>query len=408
MASLPSSPAAPRRAPKGPVLGWSSFRREDAPDIPSIEDLPHTAFTTSGRSAIYQALLLLRLAPGSVVLVPTYHCPTMVAPVLLAGHRPAYFGIRSDGLPNIEQIDQALAGQARAMLVSHYFGLARSLHDVRQWCDAHGIALIEDCAHCYFGQAGERPIGGWGDYSTASLSKFFPVPEAGLLASAQHAFSLEHLQSQGLKAQVKGVVDVLETASNHQRLRGLNALFELLFRLKRKARVSTGAATASATPDDPGIDIMRGADMARIGLRPLLASRLIGRMLPRGHIIAQRARNFARFAQLLADLPGGRPLFNQSSQPTAPYVFPFWVDDAERIYHALRAEGVPVFRWDRLWPGTPQLPGDAGPDWSHHVLQLLCHQDLSAQDIDHAAQRLATALRASAAQPAPPPASAAS
>lgn len=403
MASSASAPTAQRVAPKGPVLGWSSFRREHAPDIPSIEDLPYTAFTTSGRSAIYQALLQLRLPAGAVVLVPTYHCPTMVAPVLLAGLEPAYFGIRGDGLPDVQHIDPALAGQARAMLVSHYFGLAQSLHEVRQWCDAHGIALIEDCAHCYFGQAGERPIGAWGDYSTASLSKFFPVPEAGLLGSAQHRFDLGHLQGQGMKAQVKGVVDVLETAANHRRLGGFNVLLDMLFSLKRKARETVAAPAAPAA--DASTDFMRGADMARIGLRPLLASRLIGRLLPRGQIIAQRARNFRRFAQLLADLPGGRPLFSQPSQPTAPYVFPFWVDDADRIYHALRAEGVPVFRWDRLWPGTPSLPHDVGADWSCHVLQLLCHQDLSANDIDYAAQRVAHALRTTAAPSARPLAS---
>lgn len=399
--SSPASPStAPRRAPKGPVLGWSSLRRENAPGIPSIEELRYTAFTTSGRSAIHQALLLMRLPANSLVLVPTYHCPTMVAPVLLAGHQPAYFGIRSDGLPDIAHIGTALAEQARAMIVSHYFGLAQSLHEVRTWCDAHGIALIEDCAHCYFGQAGERPIGGWGDYSTASLSKFFPVPEAGLLGSSRHAVDLGHLQRQDLKAQIKGVVDVLETATNHRRLGLLNAPLDWLFRLKRKAREPAATPVDTAGPGTDAAEFMRGSDMARIGLRPLIASRLIGQLLPRGRIIAQRARNFGRFAQLLTDLPGGHPLCDLPTQPTAPYVFPFWVDDADRVYHQLRAEGVPVFRWDRLWPGTPPLAHDVGADWSHHVLQLLCHQDLSAQDIEHAALRVASALRNSAAPPA--------
>ena len=189
--------------PKGPLLDWSSFQLTDAPGIPSVEDLPHIAFTTSGRSAIYQTLLQLQLPPNSTVLVPTYHCPTMVAPVLLADLQPIYFGVRTDGLPNLHSIDPAVALHARAMIVSHYFGLAQSLHEVRDWCDSHGIVLIEDCAHCYFGQAGERPIGAWGDYCTASLSKFFPVPEAGLLGSAHHTVRSLQLARQGLKAQIK-------------------------------------------------------------------------------------------------------------------------------------------------------------------------------------------------------------
>ena len=47
----------------------------------------------------------------------------------------------------------------------------------------------------------------------------------------------------------------------------------------------------------------------------------------------------------------------------------------------MRKLGVPVSRWDRLWPGVPALPGDAGKAWSHHVLQLACHQDLTDADL---------------------------
>ena len=49
---------------------------------------------------------------------------------------------------------------------------------------------------------------------------------------------------------------------------------------------------------------------------------------------------------------------------------------------------MPVFRWDRLWPGVPALAGDQGRLWSHHVLQLACHQDLSDAHLD----RLVAAL----------------
>ena len=64
----------------------------------------------------------------------------------------------------------------------------------------------------------------------------------------------------------------------------------------------------------------------------------------------------------------------------APYALPLWVDDADRVYQHLRDEGMPVFRWDRVWPHAQVAPDDQGPAWSRHVLQLLCHQDLSAAD----------------------------
>lgn len=379
--------------PRGPILDWSSFKIVDAPGIASIENLTHTEFTTSGRAAIYQALLQLQLPPASTVLVPSYHCPTMVAPVLLANLNVAYFGIRADGLPNLDTIDAATANKSKAMIVSHYFGLARSLAEVRQWCDERGIALIEDCAHCYFGEAGERPVGAWGDFSTASLSKFLPVPEGGLLASAHRPIAHLQLSPPSFKAQLKGWVDVLELATKYKRFTGINQALSLLFQLKNSNfRLETKAAT---TPDATAANMMRDCDMARISQSPLWASMTLKSVLPRGRMVVRRQENFACYAKYFDGVRGAKPLFPLNTAPSskiAPYVFPLWVDDADRVYPALRALELPVFRWDRIWPGTPRLDRDVGPLWSQHVLQLLCHQDLSEADIDRTSHAILSLL----------------
>lgn len=379
-----------RPLPRGPVLGWSSFERIDAPNIASVEHLTRTILTTSGRAAIYHALLQLQLPPASTVLVPSYHCPTMVAPVLLANLTVAYFGLRADGLPNLTTIDAATAAKTKAMLVSHYFGIANSLAEVRQWCDERGIVLIEDCAHCYFGNAGERAVGDWGDYATASLSKFLPLPEGGLLASAHHPIKRLQLAPQGFKAQIKGWIDVFELATKYERLTGLNGVMSGLFWLKNRQGRSQTATPAHTTPSNAlptqnAITMMRDSDMARIEKAPLGATKMLKNLLPRGRIIARRQQNFEAYARHFATANGARPLFQLRSIAVAPYVFPLWVDDAERVYGEIRALDLPVFRWDRIWPGTPQIAGDVGPLWSQHVLQLICHQDLSEGDIEHTA-----------------------
>ncbi|MBP7780301.1 MAG: DegT/DnrJ/EryC1/StrS aminotransferase family protein [Burkholderiaceae bacterium] len=387
--------------PRHPVLGWSSFNVVDAPDISSLENLTHTAITTSGRAAIYQALLQLQLPPTCNVLVPSYHCPTMIAPVLLANLTPVYFGLRSDGLPNLDTIDAATASTCKAMLVSHYFGLARSLAEVRQWCDDRGIALIEDCAHCYFGQAGERPVGAWGDYSTASLSKFLPMPEGGMLASASRPILDLQLASPSIKAQFKGWVDVLEVATKYKRFPGINGALNLFMWLKR-ASLQLGKRPPG--PAEPGaVAMMQDCDMARRAQSPLWTTVTLKAMLPRGRVIIRRQQNFASYARHFGDIQGAKPLFplnTASSDQIAPYVFPLWVDDADRVYHSLRALDLPVFRWDRLWPGTPRLDGDVGPLWSQHVLQLLCHQDLSDADIERTARSVLGLLSSQPAQTA--------
>ena len=76
----------------------------------------------------------------------------------------------------------------------------------------------------------------------------------------------------------------------------------------------------------------------------------------------------------------------------APYVFPLYVDDPAASYQRLRSAGIPIFRWDEIWPGTPAIEGDYGLDWSTHVFQLGCHQDLSPEDIDAMADTVRTII----------------
>lgn len=371
--------------PRGPLLGWSSFVGSRSTTLPSVQDLPHVALTSSGRAAIFQALLQLDLPAGSKVLVPTYHCPTMIAPVLMAGLQPVFYAVCKDGLPNLESLSRPEASGARALLVAHYFGLTRSLREVRAWCDQHGAALIEDCAHAFFGQAGERPVGAWGDFATASVSKFFPVPEGGLLLSAQRPIGDLTLMPQSLKANVKGIVDVLETSVAYQRLQGLNTLLNAAFRLKNGGRVVFQSSSASIASDTENAvtAILEDGYMSRIKQAPLAISRWLLRTLARDRIVERRRENYRLYAQSFIGMkiPKIHLLFPDLPPQVVPYIFPVWVDAADKIYEALRAARIPVFRWDRIWPKTPQISDDYGLLWSHHILQFLCHQDLSANAV---------------------------
>lgn len=391
-----------RPLPRSPVLDWSNFRIVEGHGIGSVERLPHRAYTTSGRGAIYHALLQLRLPPGATVLVPSYHCPTMVAPVLMADMQVAFFGLRADGLPRLDSIDADTADKTQVMLVAHYFGLAQSLAETRAWCDARGIALIEDCAHCYFGAAGDRPVGAWGDYATASLSKFFPVPEAGLLASASRPIDRLKLEPPTWKSQLKGLVDVVESSVVHQRLAGMRTALGWLFKAKNWRRRPPSAEQPPSSMAPSVERLMRECDMSRIGEAPLLASMMLKWTLPRSRIVARRRRNFELYAECLAEARGRvRPLFPSPTNAAVPYVYPLWVDDADRIYEALRAQALPVFRWDRVWPGVPTMTGDVGPSWSRHVLQLLCHQDLDEHDIRRTAAAVVALTQGAASASVP-------
>lgn len=368
-----------RVIPRGPIWDRHTIGYHPA-GLPGVESLPYRMLTTSGRAALFLALRAAALPVGSAVLVPTYHCPTMIAPVVRAGHRPVFYAIAADGTPLLPE--GPMPEEPRAMIVSHYFGLPRSLAAVRAWCNARDVFMIEDCAHALWGQAGDRPVGQWGDLATASLTKFMPVPEAGLLASNRQLLPCAELPAQGLSAEIKGLVDLIDRAHASGRLPWLGKLLNAARKVRRVAR-SAGQPTAPQRHEVDESAALLACDMSRVDLEPLRIAQWIVPRISRRGIVELRQSNYERIREGLAGLAGTRPLHPGPAPSTsAPYAFALWVDDAERVYHALRAKGIPVYRWDRTWPGTPELADDHAPGWRRHVVQFLCHQSLHNDDLD--------------------------
>jgi hypothetical protein len=286
------------------------------------------------------------------------------------------------------------------MIVAHYFGLPQSLQHIRRWCDDNSIALIEDCAHSLFGSVGGEAVGSWGHYATASVSKFLPVPELGLLASGSSLLGPDNLSPPRCRAQIKGAIDILESACAFGRPAVLSPALKALFALKNRGRALGGGARRPYDEGPSGgvtgtIDMLGACDMQRIEYAPLALSRWLYRGLPLARVIKRRQANFDQYAKGLQNLPGTRGIASVCGADAAPYVYPLWVDEGDRAYRHLRNLGLPVFRWDRVWPGTPAASHDEGPRWSRHVLQLLCHQDLNEADIAYVVATVREAVGAS-------------
>jgi hypothetical protein len=350
-------------------------------------DLPGCIYTTSGRASITLGLQVLGVQPRDLVLLPSYHCPTMVTPAVGLGARPLFYPVDSHGTPDLDWLARQNLSNVRVMLVAHFFGLPQPMQRIRRWCDEHGIALIEDCAHALFGHSDDQPIGTWGDVAIGSLTKFLPVPIGGCLVLNRRQVRPK-LRSCSLREELKTALDIVEDGARHGRLHGLNRLVTLpldalraLRALRRRTRGTRADAAASSLVVDD-LEASRGAiDMALAQRELPWVCCWVARRLPRQRIVAQRRANHAQIVAGLADLTDVRPLLPELTPGSAPYVIPLWAREPDPGYQALRAERIPVFRWDRLWPDVPDLPGDAGKGWSHHVIQLACHQDLQPHDL---------------------------
>ena len=378
---------APLDLPRLPVLGWHNFIGARHGDWPSVVDAPHCRYVRSGRVAILLALRALGIGRGDRVLVPTYHCPTMIAPVVATGAEPVFFPIDAHGAPILAALSVQDMKNTRAILAAHYFGLPRGFAPVRAFCDSHGIAFIEDCAHALFGSAEGRPVGAWGDYAIASLTKFLPVNEGGCLTSSLRAVDERPSPPRPLLDQIKVAANAFEQGAAHGNFRVIGPLIAAMFRAWHFRHPSQASApVASSGINFGGNAALRWLDdLHRIpadGFAATLFCRWMAVHADRERIARVRRRNYSRLLQLLVSVPGARPLHAALPPRAAPYTFPLFVEEPERHYQLVRSAGVPIFRWDEIWPSTPRVAGDSGHVWSSHVFQIGCHQDLSLEAID--------------------------
>jgi len=366
------------RIPRGPVLDLDARERGEAGSWPRVDQQGHTCLTVSGRTAILHALSWLGVGRGDRVLVPTYHCPTMIEPVVLRGAEPVFYPIAENGTPDLAFLRALDCTGSKAMLAAHFFGLPQDMSAVRKFCDDRQLRLIEDCAHAFFGRSQAGPVGATGDVAIASLPKFFPVVEGGCLVT--RGVPQSALAAPGWVHEVRAAWDSFEIAAATGRLGALGVAVRALTRAKNRwrRRPQTEGGEAAAREDSP----YRTIDPARAHRRAARFVRWVVASTDAERIASARRRNYLRFTQAFARVPGLAPLFPDLPAGAAPYVFPLRVEAPEPLYQRVRARGVPLYRWDVLWPHTPAIAADAGRDWSTHVFQLACHQNMSEADVE--------------------------
>jgi len=310
---------APARIPPLPVLSWGALLGPREAHLPSLLTLAGVQFTTSGRAAILLALEALGVGHGQRVLLPTYHCPTMVAPVVTLGAAPVFYPLDDSGAPQLEWLNQCDLRGVRAIIVAHYFGLPQPMAALRAWCDRHGLALIEDCAHALFVSSGGRAIGAWGDMAIGSLVKFLPVPEGGCLI-INGALDAPRLVPPGPGAEVRAVVDTLDAAARYQRLYGMNGLVIAVLSAWRRLRGSSGVTSAASatTASVPPPRIDSPIDTLRAHRLPTRTARFLARHLPRQRVVDARRARYAELARRLAGHSGLHPLLPQLPADCAP------------------------------------------------------------------------------------------
>jgi dTDP-4-amino-4,6-dideoxygalactose transaminase len=323
---------------------------------------------------------------GDEVLLPAYHCISMIEPVIWRNAKPVFYRINEDTSVDLHDIETRITEHTRALHVTHYFGFPQDMVRIRAFCDAHGLLLIEDCAHAFFGTIGGAPIGSYGDYAVASTWKFFPTYDGGVIASAQRSLTGLNLNWPTAWFQAKALANTLEQAFEYRRLPIAHVAFKAPFLVKdlvlqlvkRRAKIV------------PAVDVEPTTGLGGWGFDPLvvhkkssIASRMITAMASKHRICETRRRNYLDLLDGLGDIPGCRPLFRDLPRGVVPQVFPLVFDAPESAFQRLKELGVPIIRFgEYLWDGMDPATCPVSSDLSRRVFQLPCHQELHDSELN--------------------------
>ncbi len=145
---------------------------------------PKALLTTSCTHALEMAALLLDIAPGDEIIVPSFTFVSTVNAFALRGARPVFIDIRPDTL-NLDEtkLESLITPRTKAILVVHYAGVACEMDPILKVAAKHNIAVVEDNAHGLFGKYKGRYLGTLGCLATQSFheTKNFTCGEGGAL-----------------------------------------------------------------------------------------------------------------------------------------------------------------------------------------------------------------------------------
>ncbi len=140
--------------------------------------------TTSCTAALEMCALLLNIAPGDEVILPSFTFVSTANAFVLRGAKPVFADVRPDTL-NIDErlVPSLVTERTRAILPVHYAGIACEMDQLVTIAESRGVAVVEDNAHGLFGRYRGRLLGTFGPLATQSFheTKNFSCGEGGAL-----------------------------------------------------------------------------------------------------------------------------------------------------------------------------------------------------------------------------------
>jgi perosamine synthetase len=171
---------------QGPAV--AQFEKEFA----AYCDTDHAIAVNSGTAALHAALACAGVKTGDEVIVPTFSFFATASCVSMCGATPVFVDVDKDSF-NIDPacIAEAVTKKTKAVIGVHLFGQPFDIRPVKEICEDHDLALIEDAAQAHGAQYHGKAVGGFGK---AGCFSFYPTKnmttgEGGIITTNDDAFA---------------------------------------------------------------------------------------------------------------------------------------------------------------------------------------------------------------------------
>jgi dTDP-4-amino-4,6-dideoxygalactose transaminase len=137
-------------------------------------------------AAMFIALKALGVKPGDKVLTSSFTLAPVPGAIAHAAALPVLVETTADYTTDLDDLERkAATSGAKVFLLSHMRGHITDLRAVRDICDRHGIALVEDCAHTMGARWDGQHTGTWGRIGCFSTQTYKHINsgEGGLLVT---------------------------------------------------------------------------------------------------------------------------------------------------------------------------------------------------------------------------------
>jgi perosamine synthetase len=373
-----------RPPPSLPELQWSDLaRRHREFSWGGLVGSDRVRFTFSGRAGIYQYLEMLRLNRGheegrQVVLVPAFHCPTVVDPILHAGYRVRFFAVDDEMKIDVDDFLSKLGSDVAAALFIQYFGFNWIDDRLLAACREHDVRVIEDRCHSFLSANPLRLARNRADATIYSFWKLIPsVIGGGVLLGGD---AIDERWPTTFRPDARDCVTRMK------------ALAGQLFRdtpfgcrITKEAQVAKAPVPAIRKPAREAYPYdVRAAKwrIPRSAKAILLASDL-------ATVVDTRRRHYEAYSSLLVQSEQFWPIRNALDDSTCPWGFPVLLTRRQERDYLIRARGVPVFTFGEvlhplLFEQCAAEPAmlESARFLSDNVLAFAIHQQLRDSDIE--------------------------